>query len=194
MRLPISAHTSRPWRIHEVAPDFEVESVWALRTPGGAEEFPRLVSQLASDNWPDGAPYIVRFLWELRWRLGAWFGWDRAGSGVGSRVRSLRHRLPVDLRDAPQGPEYDPFVSVYQLENEWAAELANRTVHTVIHIAWVPDGSGGYQGQMTSLVKPNGMYGRGYMTAIKPFRYLIVYPVLVRRIEREWRATVPRDP
>jgi hypothetical protein len=26
------------------------------------------------------------------------------------------------------------------------------------------------------------------MTAIKPFRYLLVYPALMRRLERDWRA------
>ncbi|GAB3536389.1 hypothetical protein GCM10027403_17010 [Arthrobacter tecti] len=186
MRLPITAHTSRMWRIHEVAPDFKVEDVWLLRTPGGAEEFPRLVSQFASDDWPHGAPFIVRFLWQARWRLGAVLGWDRKVSSVGFRVPSLRDRLPADLRDSPSGPEFEPFTPLYQLEHEWAAELANRTVHTVIHIGWVPDGSGNYRGQMTALVQPNGLLGRAYMAAIKPLRYLIVYPVLVRRIEREW--------
>lgn len=39
MKLPDTAHTSRPWRIHEVAPDFEVEDVWALPTPGGPDDF-----------------------------------------------------------------------------------------------------------------------------------------------------------
>ena len=36
MRLPNTAHTQRPWRIHAIAPDFAVEDVWALPTPGGA--------------------------------------------------------------------------------------------------------------------------------------------------------------
>jgi len=27
-----------------------------------------------------------------------------------------------------------------------------------------------------------------YMAAIRPFRHLIVYPAMVRQIEREWRA------
>jgi hypothetical protein len=31
------------------------------------------------------------------------------------------------------------------------------------------------------------------MAAIKPFRYLIVYPALMRQIGREWRAP-PRSP
>jgi hypothetical protein len=30
--------------------------------------------------------------------------------------------------------------------------------------------------------------GAGYMAAIKPFRHLIVYPSMMREIEREWRA------
>lgn len=40
---------------------------------------------------------------------------------------------------------------------------------------------------MAVLVKPNGLLGKAYMAAIKPFRYLIVYPALVRMIGREWR-------
>jgi hypothetical protein len=48
MRLPKSAHTSRPWRIHELTPEFRLEDVWALPTPGGPDDFPRLVQQFAA--------------------------------------------------------------------------------------------------------------------------------------------------
>ncbi|MDQ3715355.1 MAG: DUF2867 domain-containing protein [Actinomycetota bacterium] len=193
MKLPNTAHTSRPWRIHELTPDFEVEDVWALQTPGGPDDLPRLVSSMVSDNsdnFPQGAPLVVRFLWEARWKIGALFGWDGKDAGLGSRVTSLRDRLPSDLRDAPPGPDFKdvPFTSLYLLEDEWAAEMANRTVHTVMHIGWVPDESGGYHGQLAVLVKPNGQFGAAYMTAIKPFRYLIVYPALLRSIERGWLA------
>ena len=103
---------------------------------------------------------------------------------------TLRDRLPADLRDGPSGPEFDalPFTSLYLLEDEFAAEIANRTVHGVMHLGWVPDGTGGYRGQMAVLVKPNGLFGTAYMAAIRPFRHLIVYPAMMRRIEREWRA------
>jgi len=37
MMLPDTAHTSRPWRIHEIAADFRLEDVWALPTPGGPD-------------------------------------------------------------------------------------------------------------------------------------------------------------
>jgi hypothetical protein len=39
-------------------------------------------------------------------------------------------------------------------------------------------------------VKPNGVFGTAYMAAIRPFRYLIVYPAILRDAEREWRARV----
>jgi hypothetical protein len=96
--------------------------------------------------------------------------------------------LPADLRDAPSGPDFDPFTSLYLLEDEFAAEMANRTVHAVMHLGWVPDGAAGYRGQMAVLLKPNGLFGAAYMAAIKPFRYVIVYPALMRQIGREWRA------
>ena len=51
-----------------------------------------------------------------------------------SRVPTLRERLPEDLRDAPSDPNFSRFCSVYLLEGEWAAEIANRTVHGVLHI------------------------------------------------------------
>jgi hypothetical protein len=64
MRLPIRAHTSRPWRTHDVAPDFRVEDVRALPTPGGPGELPRFVSAFVSDDFPAGAPLIVHVLWD----------------------------------------------------------------------------------------------------------------------------------
>lgn len=195
MRLPRSAHTSRPWRIHEIAHDFAVEDVWALPTPGGPHDFPRLVAMMTAGgdptaNWSPAA----RALWAFRWKLGALLGWDTAGSRVGRRVPSLRDRLPADMSDTPVGNGIPTlsFASVYLLEDEWAAEMANRTVHTVMHLSWVPDGDGGHRGQMAVLVKPNGLFGRAYMAAIAPFRYLIVWPAFIPSLGRRWRELTPR--
>ncbi len=57
-----------------------------------------------------------------------------------------------------------------------------------MHIGLVPDETGGFGVQMAVLVKPNGLLGTAYMAAIKPFRYLIVYPQIERDLERMWRA------
>ncbi|TGA86170.1 DUF2867 domain-containing protein [Streptomyces sp. MZ04] len=111
-------------------------------------------------------------------------------AGVGGRVASLRDRLPADLREGTRGPGFPtgPFTSVYQTHDEWVAELSNKTVHALMHIGWVPDGSGGHRGQMAVIVKPNGLLGSAYMAAIAPFRHLGVYPALIRSIGREWEA------
>jgi uncharacterized protein DUF2867 len=190
MRLSNSAHTSRPWRIHELTRDFRLEDVWALPTPGGADDFPLLVQGFASGDPSQSLSHAGRTLWAIRWKLGELFGWDAPDAGLGSRVPTLRDRLPADLRDAPSGPDFDalPFTSLYLLEDEWAAEIANRTMHGVMHMGWVPDATGGYRGQMAVLVKPNGLFGTAYMAAIRPFRHLIVYPPMLREIGREWRA------
>ncbi|MFI0263612.1 DUF2867 domain-containing protein [Streptomyces sp. NPDC017056] len=196
MRLPRTAHTYRPWRIHEIAGDFTVEDVWALPTPGGPNDLAWLVRQLADgmSGGVKGEGPVSRVLFAVRWKLGTLLGWDKSGTGVGARLPSLRDRLPTDLREGPQGPDLgsSPFISLYQTDDEWAAEMGNKTVHGVMHIGWVSDGSGGYRGQMAVLVKPNGRFGTLYMAAIKPFRYLGVYPGLIRSLGRKWQANAAR--
>ena len=163
MRLPNTAHTSRPWRIHQIAPDFELEDVWALPTPGGPDDFPRLVSQvshlarlIATDDTLDNPSRAARVLFELRSKIGKLLGWDEPNAGIGSGGPTLRDRLPADLRNARAGAEPDDpqFSPVYLTDDEFAAEGANRTVHGVMHLGWVPDGTGGYRGQLAVLVKP----------------------------------------
>jgi Protein of unknown function (DUF2867) len=192
-RLPDSAHTSLPWRIHEIADEFRLEDVWALPTPGGRDDFPRLVDMIAT-----GAPLqssrAARALWAIRWKLGELLGWDEPKASPGAPTATLRDRLPADLRDGPRGPQFAalPFSSLYLTADEWAAEIANRTMHGVLHVGWVKDARGGYVGQMAVLVKPNGLVGRAYMAAIRPFRLLIIYPASTRAAERRWRAATAR--
>jgi hypothetical protein len=189
MRLPDTAHTSQPWRIHEIAPDFDLEDVWALPTPGGPADFPRLVNGMIAKDPTEHSSFVVRTLFKIRLKLGERLGWDDPETGVGSRVPTLLDRLPADLRVAPL-PEFTslPFTTLYMTGNEFAAEAANRTMHGVIHLGWVPDDDGpGYHGQMAILVKRNGLLGAAYMAAIAPFRHLLVYPQLTRAIGRGWQ-------
>ncbi len=190
MRPPNTAHTSEPWKIHALIPDFRLEDVWALPARGGPADFPQLVEGFARGSTSGSHSLLTRALFSVRWKVGELLGWDDPDSGVGSRVPTLRERLPDDLRDAPSGPTFDalPFTSLYLLENEFAAEIANKTMHGVMHLGWVPDSSGGYRGQMAVLVKSNGLLGDAYMAAIKPFRHVIVYPAMMRQIERNWRT------
>jgi DMSO/TMAO reductase YedYZ molybdopterin-dependent catalytic subunit len=182
MRLPNSAHTSRHWRVDELTPDFRLEDVWELPGVGGPDDFPRLVRVIAALDPSHSSSFAVRTLFTIRWQLGELFGWDDTDAGVGARVPSLRDRLPADLRDATSGPDFDalPFTSLYLIDDEWAAEIANRTMHGVMHIGLVPDETGSFRAQLAVLVKPNSLFGNVYMAAIRPFRHLIVYPSMLR--------------
>jgi Protein of unknown function (DUF2867) len=148
------------------------------------------VEGFASGDPAQSSSGAVRTLFAIRWKVGELLGLDGPDAGLGSRVPTLRDRLPVDLRDAPSGPDFDalPFTPLYLLEDEWAAEIANRTMRGVMHLGWVPDETGGYRGQMAVLVKPNGLFGTAYMAAIAPFRHRIVYPPALREFGRTWRA------
>jgi hypothetical protein len=183
VRLPNSAHTDRPWRIHEIAPDFRVEDVWALPGTGDADDFHRLVANLARTDPAKSGSRAVRTLFAIRWKLGELLNLDEEDPGA----PTLRDRLPADLRDTP-GPESEalPFTPLYATDDEYAAEIANRTMHGVMHLGLVPDASGTHRAQMAVLVKPNGHFGEAYMLAIKPFRHMLVYPPLIRDMGRQW--------
>src|SRR5262249_19664322 len=122
MRLPNVAHTARPWRIHELTRDFRLEDVWALPTPGGPDDFPRLVQGIARADPSRSSSWIARIVWALRWRVGELLGWDSKDSDVGSSVPTLRDRMPDDLRKHT-GPDFDavPFTSLYLRNDEFAA-------------------------------------------------------------------------
>jgi hypothetical protein len=191
MRLQNTAHSSQPWRIHELTPDFRLEDVWALPTPGGPEDFSRLLELATSLDPSQSSSSAVRALFAIRWKVGGLLGWDGPNAGLDSRVPTLRDRLPADLRDAPSGRDFQalPFTPLYVTQNEFAAEIANKTMHGLMHLGWVPDGTGAYRGQMAVLVKPNGRFGNVYMAAIRPFRHLFVYPPMLREIGRKWQSS-----
>ena len=189
MRLPNTAHTSRPWRIHELTRDFRLEDVWALPAPGGPDDFPRLVQLIASFDPSQSSSRAVRTLFAIRWKLGELLGWDGPDAGLGSRVPTLRDRLPADLRDAAgPGLRRAPLHLAVPARRrvcrgDRQPDHARRHAHRL-----GPGRDRRLPRQMAVLVKPNGLFGTAYMAAIRPFRHLIVYPPMMREIEREWRA------
>ncbi len=208
MRLPNAAHESGPWRIREIAPDFILEDVWALPVQGAADDFQALLELLAAADPTTAESLPTRALWSLRDRLGALLDLGRISAPAddardgadaelpipGTSETSLAERLPDDLRDSAGDLTFDflPFVSLYRTDVEFAAEISNATVHAAMHLAWVDRGEDRYEGQMAVYVKPRGRFGKGYMALIKPFRYWIVYPALMRQTERMWNARVAR--
>ncbi len=192
-RLPNSVHEAHPWLIARIAPDFELLDAWQLPVAGDREDFERLAELIAATDPQRSASRATRALFALRFRLGAWFGWDRAERLPipGCAETTLSARVPVELRDTTTPPvavSAATFVPIYRTDDEWAAEISNATVHAVLQLGWVADGEGAYRGRMGIYVKPRGKLGEAYMALIAPFRHLIVYPAMMRQIGRAWRA------
>jgi hypothetical protein len=207
VRLPNASQESRAWRIREIAPDFTLEDVWALPANGGAADFQALLELMAASDPTNVESLPTRALWRVRDRLGRWLDMGRisvsadgddAAAGAlpipGTSQTSLTERLPADLRDTATGIAFDslPFRPLYRTDDEFAAEVSNQTMHGVMHLAWVDWGDGRYRGQMAVYVKPRGLLGKGYMALIRPFRHWIVYPALMRQIERTWSKRASR--
>ncbi|HEY2216348.1 MAG TPA: DUF2867 domain-containing protein [Solirubrobacteraceae bacterium] len=197
-RLPKHEHERHPWVIAEIAPDFRLLDAWALPVQGGAEDFPALLELMnRMDPTSSDSSWPTRALFSLRHHMGSWFGWDdpkRKLSIPGCTETSLSARVPEQLRDndtPPKSVSSSTFMPIYRTANEAAAEISNGTVHGVMHLGWVEQGDGVYRGRMSVYVKPRGVLGEAYMSLIGPFRHLIVYPAMMRQIQRAWDARHP---
>jgi Protein of unknown function (DUF2867) len=200
-RLPNSAHETHPWVISQIAPDFKLLDVWALPVEGGPGDFGEFLETMTSIDPVNANTSVSSVLFRIRLRLGKWFGWDAAGQKLpipGCQETTLRERLPSELSGTAAGFGINPtmqqvaggFMPVYRTSDEAAAELSNGTVHGVLHLCWVAQGQGRYRAQMGVYVKPRGRLGGTYLKLIEPFRHLIVYPSLMRQIERAWAGHV----
>ena len=165
-----------------------------------------LVDVMVVPRLPDSTSLPTRVLWGARDLLGRWFGLGRISVPIdgtadaagklpipGTNETSLTDRLPDDLRGTAADLDLGstPFVPLYRTEDEYAAELSNRTVHAVMHLAWVDQGEGRYQGQMAVYVKPRGLVRarRTWRSSSRSATW-IVYPALMRHIERAWARRI----
>ena len=198
-RIANSEHEAHPWVIGQIAPDFELLDAWDLPVEGGPRDFTTLLEVFTSLD-PTEAGLTSQALFWVRERLGDLLGWDdptKEHTIPGSTETTLLARVPEHLRGS--GDDYRPgdalreagaaFVPLYRTEEEWAAEISNETVHGVLHLSWVEEGER-HRGRLAVYVAPHGRLGDAYMKVIEPFRHLIVYPALMRQIERAWNERV----
>lgn len=203
-QIPVAEHLRAGWQIREIAPDFEIEDVWALPATGPLSDFDRCLElMLRGESMGDRSP-VSQFLWWFRDQLGR-FGFGRITQGLDEPAQpipttlgeepttstTVSDRLPADLQHTVARdfvPPTTPFRAVYRTEREYVAELSNATVHSLMHIGWADRGDGLYQAEMAVYTKPRGTLGRAYMAFIKPFRMAFIYPDLLRSIDRRWRA------
>lgn len=204
---PRKKHDSYPWKVHEIAQDFELLDVW---------EFPLLADKTRNQDFsyfrkvmqfPDleivrplfSLRYLfARFLVNLRVYLGETFGLDKNVNCLpipGSKEISIKERLSLEdqkrsLADtlSEGAPNEGIWKTVYLYENEMLAEHSNDTVHALMHVGWVHKYGDYDTAQLAVYAKSRGRFGEFYMRLIMPFRQAIVYPTMMKEAKKRWEA------
>ncbi len=86
---------------------------------------------------------------------------------------------------ASPGTPDGQFNLLYRFEDEQLSELRNATVHAFASLSIRPT-PGGYLAYLGVFVQPVHRFTRLYMTAIAPFRRLVVYPAIIRKMQSAW--------
>lgn len=216
------AHAARPWRVHTLAPDFELLDLWVLpldADPARGETFDDFLRVFARNGMSSARPvYPLRptsfgdvlhalrlagmaTLLALRHLLGRVFGLDgdRGELAIPGRHETrVRARLDADDRRRDSGalPERvgGAFERVYAFPEEALLEIANRTIHALLHLSWVETAGGRRVVVLAVYVKSRGWQSRAYMGLIRPFRHAIVYPAWIAHLTRTWRHLRPASP
>ena len=179
MKSTPASHRSHPWRVHTLAPDFEVIDVWRFELPTTEGGLDRVLRAF----WRQMGAAEKGVLSRIRLAVGKAAGWDDAPNTLpipGCTETSLVDRLPGEERTSDASPFPAAAVKpVYRFETEALYEVSNDTVHALLHIGMVPGGA-----ELAVYIKSRGAFTRVYMAAIWPARHWILYPRLVRSIER----------
>jgi uncharacterized protein DUF2867 len=186
MRIDPSEFRARALRVHALLQDVPIEDVWAIPLRGGG------TGRTIHDLRPifragiEAAPRVIKGLFRLRGRVGALLGWD-AERPAWSGESYVRHLTVTDRSHSAvtPGTADGRLTLLYVFEDEQLSELRNATVHAFssLSIRQTPEG---YLAYWAIYVQPVTRFTRLYMTAIAPFRRLVVYPAIIRKVQRAW--------
>ncbi len=185
-RVSIDEHRALPWRVHELAHDFEIEDVWRFPVVLCPEhDLTTFRHEMTAGMTTMSRLSPAQLLLSLRLGIGRLLGWDQKREGQG-RLLWTRYAADEHLSGGEAVVPGRDFTEVYDLENEYLSEIENRTVQAALHLGRVPTGRETFAVHLAIYVKPKGWFGRLYMGFIRPFRLLIVYPALLRAAQRRW--------
>lgn len=198
-------HYSHPWKVHEIAKDFELLDVWEfpiLADKTKNQDFSLFLKVMQQPSKPSVRSYFsikplfARFLVLLRVVLGEIFGLDKNVNSLpipGCNETSLKERLSFEdqkrsLEESIEegAPDEGSWRTVYLYANEILIELSNDTVHALMHAGWIHKSENYYTAQLAVYAKSRGILGEFYMKLIMPFRHMIVYPVFLEEVKERW--------
>lgn len=218
MSADVEAHRARPWRVHTLAPDFELLDLWELPVdadPAHGETFAaflRVFLTTGAASWPvyslrphslGDVVHLARLagaavLFGIREVLGRVFaldGDDGTRAIPGRNETRVRARLDDADRARDVGflpPRYaGAFETVYGFADEALFEIANKTIHALLHLSWVETAGGRRRVILAVYVKSRGAGSRFYLALIGPFRHAVVYPAWITHVVRTWQVRRP---
>src|SRR5713226_2067760 len=186
---------ARPLRVHTLLSDVAMHDVWVVDLPfvrGRAtlQEFHRRVKDR---NFAKRISWPARALFGLRFFLGRIFGWDQEPAG--GKAKYFAERLTREDRERSTVPAGTPekfFRMVYSFENETLLEVINRTAHAAL-LSALDETRQGYRFYFAVYVRELSWVTRAYMALIDPFRRWLVYPAILKQVERNWEEVFQRD-
>jgi len=185
-RVDADEFRARPLRVHALLHDVPLEDVWAIALRGGGAGRTIEEVRAAFIAGVTAAPPVVKWLFRLRGGIGALLGWDqqRPAWSAESYVNRLTAADRARSTAAPGTPD-GRLSLLYRFEDEQLSERRNATVHAFSSLS-LRQTSDGYLVYLAIYVHPVHRFTRVYMRVIAPFRRLIVYPAIIRNVQRAW--------
>ena len=170
-------------RAHDLMRGVPLHDVSVVDLPGGGVG--RTVGEVRALMAAARPSRSVAALMALRCAIGRVLRWDTVeASTTDSFVSSIPEQVRVASEVAP-GTQAGMFRVLYQFPREALSEIRNATVHAFLCIALVPTPSG-YRFYWAVYVRPTSWLTPWYLAAIEPFRRLLVYPAMLRRLRTAW--------
>jgi hypothetical protein len=182
MRASPAEYLGLKLRAHDLLYDVPLYDVSVVDLPGGGAG--RSVADIRALESSAPPSRIATVLYGVRHFFGRLFGWDRRAM---QPEESLLPRLTErDWMDSvvPPGTQDGSFLVLYQFPDESLSETLNAMVHGFICTALAHTETG-YRLYWGIYVRPVSWLTRPYLIAIEPFRR-ILYPPMLRRIQRAW--------
>jgi hypothetical protein len=145
MRESTQAHRARPWRVHDIAADFELLDVWAFDLGGSRPTLDDFLARL----WPAMEAMSGSPLMRARVAIGRVLGWDDHDftlpipgceeTTVGARLSDADRAQSRAAPGAPSPLSLPELRPIYVLSREALYKLSNATIHALVHVSTPQD-------------------------------------------------------
>lgn len=194
MRFTQEIFNRLPLRAHSLLADVPLRTLTQLKLPGGRKEMtlPEIKAVIGFGGETDfEVGRVTRALFWLRGLIGRILHWDDVPDLADERT--YLRQLTAEDKDrslVPPGKVEGISRVLYCFENEFLAEIINRTVHCFWLIAMKPVADG-YELYFAVYVKKLNWFTPIYMALITPMLKLVIYPSMLKGSQRRWAQTFP---